>query len=301
MGNQIALWRTRLDTDQPNLKRLDLDNDDQNLDMLTTRLPGGAYTTLRTYQGNRTLSVQDQAARLEQSASLAGEPLKVEPGRLRAALRDAVEQSQHEFTIANISCTNQDPKEFDVRLRLILDLETQVGDIYIAAEPLEVLPPSAYRQGVTVITSNLQRLLPEAKLTRFIIRSRSLRQRLPEGVNEAIMVNERGELLEGLTSNFFGVLEDKIYSAQQGVLAGVTRRLVLESAQRLELPVNLRAVRLAELPFLEEAFITSSSRGTLPVCRIDAIPVNNGKPGALTLRLKQVYEALIFEQLEPLA
>ena len=168
------------------------------------------------------------------------------------------------------------------------------------SRPLDVPPPAAYREGVAIITCTLERLLPQAKLTRFIARSRHIRQSLPPGVNEAVMVSADGFLLEGLTSNFFAICQDEIRTAEQAVLAGITRSLVLEAARRLGLPVRFQPVHLSELAALQEAFLTSSSRGVLPVSRIDSIQIGAGKPGPLTRRLMHIYDAIILEQLEPI-
>jgi branched-chain amino acid aminotransferase len=65
----------------------------------------------------------------------------------------------------------------------------------------------------------------------------------------------------------------------------------LDEAVRIELPVNFRSITITEIPNLGEAFITSSSRGILPVKQIDRIligsgkPVCSGQPGPITVRL----------------
>ncbi|HSZ80723.1 MAG TPA: D-amino acid aminotransferase, partial [Polyangia bacterium] len=48
----------------------------------------------------------------------------------------------------------------------------------------------------------------------------------------------------------------------------------------------------AELRAAEEAFITSATRGVLPVTRIDDKPVGDGAPGPVTRKLMALYEAL---------
>ncbi len=293
MPNPVAVWLTRLDSEEVAIHSVQLQPDLTGLDAVSASLPGGAYTTIRTYQGDRLIRVLDQVQRLEQSARLAGKPAQLDEARLRLALRSAMAQTRRQFGIGSAAAG-----QADLRLRLTLDLESRPGDLYIAIEPLEAPPPAAYRDGVSIITCALERLLPQAKLTRFIARSRPLRQSMPPGVNEAVMVNAQGFLLEGLTSNFFGVVHDEIRTAQEAVLAGITRGLALDAARRLGSPVRFQPVHSSELTLLQEAFITSSSRGVLPVSRIDALQIGSGKPGPLTRRLQQVYDEIILEQLE---
>jgi branched-chain amino acid aminotransferase len=295
MSTPVAVWVTRLDSANIEIHPVSLPDNIVGLDAVTTSLPGGAYTTIRTYQGDKVIRLQNQVLRLERSARLAGKPIQLDEARLRGALRSAIPQARQQFqkTLSTAS------RAADLRLRLTLDLESNPGDVYIAIEPLEIPPPGAYRDGVAIVTCTLERRLPEAKLTRFIVRSQPIRQSLPSGINEAVMVSVQGYLLEGLTSNFFAVSQEEIRTADEAVLAGITRRLALESARRLGLPVRFEPVHLSELATLQEAFITSSSRGILPVRCIDAIQVGSGKPGPRTRRLRQAYAEIILEQIEP--
>jgi branched-chain amino acid aminotransferase len=309
MSKSVILGKTRLDETGSRLHPVFLSHSGQSLDEITTSLPGGAYTTLRTYQGDRVICLRDQIQRLEQSAQLAGKPVVLDEGRLRAVMRFAIDEARAQLFASQSSTPggrksegslNLSGGQDELRLRLILDLESQTGDLYIAVEALETPGADAYQNGVRVITCSLERMQPAAKLTRFIVRSRSLRQSIPPGVNEAVMVDAQGYLLEGLTSNFFAILQGKMRTAQQGVLAGITRGLALESARRLSFPVELYPVRVAELASMEEAFITSSSRGVLPVCQIDGVPVGSGAPGTLTLRLMKDFDELVLARSEPI-
>jgi branched-subunit amino acid aminotransferase/4-amino-4-deoxychorismate lyase len=240
----------------------------------------------------------DHFRRLEGSASLSGKIVSLDESAVRSALRAAIQEFRSELPIPP-----GDPAENsfpDLRLRMTLSLETNEPELYIAVEMLPAPPEEAYRNGVKVITTGMKRLLPEAKLTRFIERSKHLRLSLSEQVNEAVMVDENGFLKEGLTSNFFGVSDGGIWTAGEGVLAGVTRSMVIEIIQRKEIPLSLEPIHLNQLSALEEAFITSSSRGVMPVCQIDRQAVGNGEPGPVTHSLIQAFKLAILEQAEPI-
>jgi hypothetical protein len=98
------------------------------------------------------------------------------------------------------------------------------------------------------------------------------------------MLAEDGAVLEGLSSNFYGVLAGVLRTEQERVLPGVTRSLVIELAVGL-LPMAPVPVRREELPELQEAFLTSVSRGIVPVVRIDDVVVGGGHPGPATQEL----------------
>ena len=287
-----VVWVVSLSVSPLELRPFPLPASELTLDDISAALPAGAYTTLRTYQGERVIRLSDHLHRLELTAGLTGRPMTLDNESLRAILRQAV-QGYHQ------GMRPQAPVQ-DLRLRLTLDLEIHPGDLYLALQPLSVPPPEYYQRGVAAITCDLQRLLPEAKLTRFIDRSQSMRQRLTDGLNEAVMVNPQGYLLEGLSSNFFAVFQGAIWTADEGVLAGVTRSLVLECIRRLQHPLRLQALHRTALPEAQEAFITSSSRGILPLRRIDTIAIGTECPGPLTRRLMLAFDAILQEQAEPI-
>ena len=244
--------------------------------------PDGAYTTFRTYDHNKVIRLDDHLGRLEETARLAHKPVALERLRLREALRNVIDEY---------------PGDMDLRIRVVLDLEDFVGNVYLMAEILKTPPPDAYHSGMQVITCQLQRDNPKAKLTASIPIADKIRGQLPTGVEEALMVDEADRTLEGLTSNFFAVKGEELWTNEEGVLSGITRALVLDEAVRIELPVNFRSITITEIPDLEEAFITSSSRGILPVNQIDWILIGSGRPGPITKRLMDCLEDRIRNEL----
>ncbi len=266
------------------LKPIDVQQADR-LDALTQIIPGGAYTTLRTFNGSRVLHLDDHLSRLEKTSSLVENPLCLERNLVRNAIWEAVKKAQR-ITGAE-----------DFRIRFTLDLQDHPGDLYLALQPLVIPTDTDYQQGVPVITHHMQRLLPKAKLTRFIQRSGDVRRAMPSGVNETIMVNENGFILEGLSSNFFAVIDGELWTAEEGVLSGITRSLVLEGILTLGLTCHLKPARQEDIPRFQEAFITSSSRAVLPVNRIDgqALP---SAPGPITQKLMRFYANAVEASLE---
>jgi branched-chain amino acid aminotransferase len=73
------------------------------------------------------------------------------------------------------------------------------------------------------------------------------------------------------------------------MLEGITRQTVIEIAQSLGISVHIRPVTAAEFRAADEAFISSSGGGVLPVTRVDGQNVADGLIGAVTRRLSQTY------------
>lgn len=245
----------------------------------SARLPQGAYTTLRTYGGDRVLRFGDHVRRLEESAALQGHSARLDPGALRAGLAAAVRAASHPQSRLRVTWAS--PR------------------LFAAVEPFEPLAPALYEAGVACVTLPVRRDNPHAKDTRFLETARSAYGSLPPDAHEGLLVGGDSAVLEGLSSNFFAVREGILHTEDERVLLGVTRSVVLEVSRGL-LPVATTAVRLQQLGELSESFITSASRGILPVVRIDQVRIGTGWPGRFTEELRARFDALVEREAEPL-
>jgi len=257
-------------------------------------LPAGAYTTFRTYGGNRVLRLGQHAQRLRESVvALAG-------GALAGALLLTDDQARR-----GVAAALREAGFAESRFRLTLAPPETAGAparFFVSVEPFTPYPAQWYEQGVACATVALRRDNPHAKSTDFIAAAGQAYQALPPGAHEGLMVAEDGVVLEGLSSNFFAVLDGALHTEQERALVGVTQSLVLELARRIRpaMPIHTRGVHVTDLPRLSECFITSVSREALPVARIDNQPVGSVCPGPLTRDLIAAFRELIAREAEPL-
>jgi D-alanine transaminase len=157
-----------------------------------------------------------------------------------------------------------------------------------------------FTDGVKVITQ------PDNRWVRRDIKSVSLlanilakQEASRQKVREALLVEEDGTVNEGSASNFFIVTKAGVlltHQADENILGGVTRDVVLKIASKAQIKVEERAFNIAEVKDAEEAFITSTSVNVLPVVKIDDRLVAKGKVGEITKRLGELYNAHIFKQ-----
>lgn len=283
MGDEIQIWRLPATSDA-GIENVHGFSGIKTLDQATSRLPGGGYTTFRTFEKYRVLRISDHYQRLEETAVLAGRPLTIDRRRLSGAIHQAL-----------AACPAK-----ELRVRLILDLEQGIGDIYIMMEILHTPEENKYRDGVYVLTRSMHRQNPKAKLTGFLEAAAAVRHEMPEGVEEVLMVGEDARILEGLSSNFFAVRGGVIYTAEEGVLSGITRLIVIDEIQDCGLPFIREGLPIIDACNIEEAFITSASRAVLPVTSIDGKPVGDGKPGVITRLLQTRYHLRIERELDTL-
>jgi branched-chain amino acid aminotransferase len=259
-------------------ENIHLDLDVPSLDEVTRQLPDGFYSTFRTYDGcKRVLGLRSHLQRLYEPVSSA----KVDQSHLRRQLAELLSQD----------CTGE------ARVRLAM---TRDGEAYIAIQSFTPLPREVYEHGVRVVTTTIQRHQPQLKSTSFISQSQAARSEIArEGIFEALLVKD-GKILEGMTSNFFYVPQrgGMLCTAREEILPGVTRQNVIEIALGQGIEVRYEPLATDVLSTIAEAFITSSSRGIVPVIQIDDHPVGEGIPGPLTRRLMAAYEAYVLEQAE---
>jgi branched-chain amino acid aminotransferase len=249
------------------------------LQAASAALPDGAYSTLRTYGRDRVLRLAQHVARLNESTALQGSGGTLDQTFVREAVAQALKATRHP----------------ESRLRLTY----APPRFFVSVEPFVVPLEALYRDGVACVTLPLHRANPHAKDTRFATQAAAAYAALPEGVHEGLMVADDGSILEGLSSNFFALIGGSLHTDETRVLLGITRSLVLEVARKV-VPVVTEAVALVDIPSAAEAFITSASRGILPVVRIDGTAVGDGRPGPVTRDLIGRFQALIDREARPL-
>lgn len=271
---EIVAWKfNSLIDEQKNITTVTFDEAPASLNAGSKQLPKGVYTTFRTYEGNKALLLDDHLRRLETSASLVNVPISLNFPLIKQVLRQVIQSFPAQ----------------DTRVRLSVDLEESPGTTYVLLEPLHTPSIEDYENGVRVVTCQFQRENPQAKQTAFISLAESLRSILPLDTSEGLLIDEKGRILEGLSSNFFAVKNGEIWTAEDSVLPGITRGLIFQVAKLENIPIRLNNISVSELAELQEAFLTSSSRSVLPIRQIDQILIGNGKPGPITTLLADAY------------
>ena len=264
-------------------QNLQLDTGTTSLDEITRHLPEGYYSTFRTFAaGTRVLGFSSHLGRLYEPVPTP----EVDELFLRQQLDIVLEMYR--------------PRE--ARVRAVM---TRQGQAYLAIAPLVPLSSEIYENGVRVETTELQREHPRLKSTSFIGRSDSERKHIArEGIFEALLV-KNGQILEGITSNFFYIVgpgapgvPPYIGTARDDILLGVTRETVLEIARGRGLEVRYQPLQVSQLAKIDEAFITSSSRGIVPVIQIDHVMIGQGSPGPITRELIAAYEEYVIQKAE---
>lgn len=119
------------------------------------------------------------------------------------------------------------------------------------------------------------------------------------GFDEAILLNRKGELVEGSRSNLF-IVKDGILmtpSLRSGCLKGITREITIGLAKKMGIQCHERILKPIHLKQANEAFLTNSLIGIMALTSIDGGKIHRGKEGPVTQSLRKAYIQMIKQHL----
>jgi branched-chain amino acid aminotransferase len=242
----------------------------------------GVFDYTRTYY-RRPFELEAHLERLEASAHRLELPLP----HGRAAIAELVHQT-----------IDHNPDLPELGLRIIVtggispSLLYPTGDasLLILATAPPTFPAAQYETGGHVITTKLDRLLPDVKSLNYITAVRALRQAKAVNAIEALYLDPDGYISEGTTSNFVLIHGRELITAPAGtVLNGITRNVVLRLAQEAGYTITRRLIHHDELTTCDEAFLTSSAKEVMGVTQVDKLVLPG--PGPITRDLHARFQA----------
>jgi branched-chain amino acid aminotransferase len=170
--------------------------------------------------------------------------------------------------------------------------------VVMIQKPLPRYPASHYDEGIRVAAVGVRRNHPRAldpaiKSSNLLNNILAVREAQSRGAEEPVLLNHESFLAEGASANVFlargGALLTPPLSA--GILAGITREVVLELLPGLGVRFREQPLHLDDLLSADEAFLTSTTREVVPVRQVDETPIGEGGPGPLTRRVMQAFRA----------
>ena len=211
---------------------------------------------------------------------------------IRSVLVECARLSGLRDAYAQMICTraipkpgSRDPRECENRFYAFV-----VPFVWLAA-------PEKQEEGLHATISRVERIRPESvdptvKNYHWLDLTAGLLEAYDRGGETAILVDREDNVVEGPGFNVFAVTNGAIATPDAGVLEGITRKTVIERAEELGIPLAARPVPAGELRRADEAFVTSTAGGVMPVTMVDGETVGGGGPGPVTLRLREAYWGL---------
>ena len=121
-----------------------------------------------------------------------------------------------------------------------------------------------------------ERFLPEAKTSNLLMQYLAAEEAKRKGAFEALLVNRKGEVLEGVRSNVYGLYGNRIYTAADGsVLSGITRISVIKAAEHLGYEIVYTPPTDTNIHMFDSLFISSTPFGIIPISSVNGHEINH--------------------------
>jgi branched-chain amino acid aminotransferase len=250
----------------------------------------GLFTTLRVV-GGIPFAFERHWHRLERDAARTHCPFPFEPKTVRAQLGEVLEANHVQEGCARIYVIyNQvgfwrSDEDFP-RVDLIL---------YSAGLPAYKEPA---RLGLREHGRYAASPLAGVKVTSWLTNVWNLSEAQATGLDEVVLLNERGEVAECTAANIFCVRGERVLTPPlaAGCLEGVTRGVLLEIGAGAGAPLEERTLFPEDLYSAEEVFISSTNRNLLSVGEIEGRKI--GAPGPITKKLEKAFETYVREYID---
>ncbi|MEN6441822.1 MAG: aminotransferase class IV [Syntrophobacter sp.] len=242
----------------------------------------GVFDFLITYN-RRPFHLEEHVRRLRNSAKCIGLDIGQENSEICAIVEQTVAKNPHHqdsgIRIVYTGGVSSDGVTPEGR-----------GILMVMVTPRHVLPEKYYTDGVKIITVDIERFIPDSKSTCYLPAVYAQQLAKKEGAVEAVHVDRQNRILEGTTSNCFFFKKNRLITAHRDILPGITRGVILELARDLY-EIETRDIDRAELPDMDEVFITASNKEVLPVVRVNDLRIGDGCVGPGTRKIMQLFRA----------
>jgi branched-chain amino acid aminotransferase len=170
--------------------------------------------------------------------------------------------------------------------------------VVIIAEHKEPLPATV-TEGITLFTTHVRRAAPDTLDPKLNSHSKlnditACIQAYTAGADEALMLDPYGFVATCNSTHFFIVKDDEVLTSDgRYCLAGITRANVLDICRANDIPAREATFSLTDVYSANEAFVTGTFAGVVPVRSVDGRTIGAGARGPMVERLQSLYRELV--------
>ena len=176
----------------------------------------------------------------------------------------------------------------------------KIPSVIVIASKIRLYDESAYAKGLELMTVPTQRMSvaamnPRVKSCNYLNNILAKLEGHHAGVSEALMLDDRGYVVECTGDNIFIVKDKTIFTPPTylGALQGITRDSIIELAREAGYTVKEEEFTRFEIFDADECFMTGTAAEVVPVIQLDARTISNGKPGPITKQLIKRYREIV--------
>jgi branched-chain amino acid aminotransferase len=171
--------------------------------------------------------------------------------------------------------------------------------VIVITDTIELYPKEVYEKGLEIITVSTVRnhpaaLSPRVKSLNYLNNILAKIEGKQAHCVEALMLNHKGEVAECTGDNIFLVRSGVLLTPPNdaGILEGITREAVIELARDEGIEVREVALTKHDVYIADECFLTGTAAEVVPVVKVDARTIGDGKPGPITRKLAESFRKL---------
>jgi len=255
----------------------------------------GVFEGIRVYSG-KIFECEAHLDRFWDSAKAIRLTLPVSREQLRTAMEETVRANGFRDCYVRVVAT-RGPGDLGIDPR-----KSPRPSLFIIADLISVYPREMYEKGMSLITSSVIRNHPAALSAR--IKSLNYLNNIlakieanDAGVSEAVMLNHEGNVSECTAENIFIVRDGEVQTptATDGILEGVTRKVMLALCKRMQIPFVEKILQRHDLYIADECFLTGTGAEVAPVTKIDGREIGTGQPGPITRKLIDAFHRHVRE------
>lgn len=186
------------------------------------------------------------------------------------------------------------------------DPRATIGPATIVIIPEWKTPrPEVAARGLTLFTTHVRRGAPDVQDPKWNSHSKlnciaACIQAAKAGADEALMLDPHGFVATCNSTHFFIVRRGEVWTSTGNYcLLGITRANVLELCRGAGIPAFEKDFSLTQVYSADEAFVTGTFAGVVPVVSVDGRTIGTGRPGPMVERLRRLYAALMERECPP--
>ncbi len=251
----------------------------------------GIFEGIRFYNG-RVFRLEEHLERLWESAQAICLTIPLDLDAMREALLETIRANELRDGYIRLVVTRG-------KGTLGLSPYNCTPSVIIIAANIALYPAEAYEKGLTVVTCATRRVAPAAlspavKSLNYLNNIMAKIEALNAGASEGLMLNEQGYVAECTGDNIFVLKKGTLFTppVSAGALKGVTRKVVFELAEALNIPLVEQEMTRYDVYTADECFLTGTAAEVIPLVELDRRAINGGVPGEVTKRFVQAFQEL---------
>ncbi|HVJ85954.1 MAG TPA: branched-chain-amino-acid transaminase [Caulifigura sp.] len=250
----------------------------------------GVFEGIRVY-GGKVFLLGEHVERLYESALAIRLTIPIAPAEMAAAVEKTVAANGIKDGYVRLVVTRgAGSLGLDIR-------KTSNPQVIVIADTISLYPAELYEKGMEIITASTIRnhpaaLSPRIKSLNYLNNIMAKIEATDAGTPEAIMLNHKGDVAECTGDNLFLVKRGELLTPplDSGVLDGITRRAVMRLAVQAGVTVREITLQRHDVYVADECFLTGTAAEVIPVVGVDGRKIGDGKPGPVTLDLRQRFQ-----------